>query len=103
MKRLPLDKNVHWWHCYPQSNYAGLAFCVENIRPISWMWNKKQLDMVGLWVNNLPKEIQDYLEIKSEDKSEKRSMRNRWFYEEIIEKYKKLNKIEEERLGIIFK
>lgn len=100
MKRVPLDKNVHGWHCYPQSNYAGLAFCVDNIRPISWMWNKKQLDMVGLWVNNLPKDIQEELEIRSQDKTEKRSMRDRKFYQEIIEKYQELNRIEEIRLWI---
>lgn len=102
MKRVELNKTVHWWHCYPQSNYRWMMFNIRNILPISSRWNKKQLDTIGDRIVNLPKEEQEYLKEKSkEKKSEKRNMRDRKFYQEIIEKYEALNKVEEERLGIL--
>ena len=99
-KRVNLNKNVHWWHCFWQKNHPQLAFEVRNIRPIHYITNRTQSDQDAQWIVNLPKEDQEYLKEKSKNKSEKRSERNRQFYEAIIEKYTKLVEIEEERLAI---
>jgi hypothetical protein len=99
LERVPL-KWVNGWHCYPQSNYAQLAFNLNNIRPISSIWNRKQLDTIWERKKNLPKEVIEKLDIEAENKTVKRSMRDRKFYEAIIEKYKELNKVEEKRLWI---
>mgnify|MGYP007049864496 CR=1 FL=1 len=100
-KRVPLDKKVNWWHCYPQSNFAQLAFDIDNIRPITSRWNKQQLDNIWEWKKYLPKEIQEKLEKKSKNKWLKWSMRDKNFYLQIIKTYKELNSKEEKRLGII--
>lgn len=103
MKEVELSWNVHWWHCFPQWNYPQLAFDIDNCRPISWWWNRQQLDTVGLRLENLKPSIQDYLKDKSENKQEKRSDRDSDFYIEKYNQYKILNKRECERLWISYK
>lgn len=95
-----LSRNVHWGHVYWQKNFCWLAFEEENIRPIHYITNKTQCDQVAEWKINLPKEIQEYLKTKSEDKSEKRATRDRKFYQGIIDHYEPLIEIEEKRLWI---
>lgn len=100
MKWVMLDRNVHWGHCYWQKNHPWLAFDLENIRPIHYITNRTQNDQDAERIKNLPKETQDYLNEKKEDKTAKRKDRDRRFYEEIIEQYKPLVEAEEIRLWI---
>lgn len=95
-----LDKKVNWWHVFSQRNYPQLAFDIRNIRPISSWGNRKQLDTTAERIVNIPDKDQEYLKQKSIKKLDKNTIRDRKFYIEIIEKYKKLNEIEEKRLLI---
>ena len=99
MEQVPLDSKVNGWHVYSQRNYPNLAFDIKNIRPITSWWNRKQLDTTGERIVNLPIKIQKYL-IKRSNEPKKKQIRNRAFYEWIIEQYKALNRVEEIRLWI---
>ena len=98
-KRVPLDKNVHWWHCFSKGRYRWMMFDERNIYPISSWGNKQQLDNTGERIINIPKEDRDYLKKLSKKKQSIIYTRN--YYEEIIEKYTKLVEIEEIRLSIL--
>lgn len=97
-KRVPLDKNVHWWHCFSKWRYRWMMFDERNIYPISSWGNKQQLDNTGERIINIPKEDRYYL--KKLSKKKQSIIYTRSDYEEIIEKYTKLVEIEEERLAI---
>jgi bifunctional DNA-binding transcriptional regulator/antitoxin component of YhaV-PrlF toxin-antitoxin module len=75
-----------------------MMFELLNIRPISSWGNKQQLDNTGDWIVNIPKEDREYLEKLSKERIS--IIWKRADYELIIEKYKKLNEIEEKRLQI---
>lgn len=95
-----LDKKVNWWHCYPQRNYPQLAFEVNNIRPISARWNKTQADNIAFWKINLPRAVEITLDEIAKKKILKNQIMDHRFYQDIIDKYKKLNAVEKERLGL---
>jgi len=95
-----LDRNVHWWHVYSQKNYPQLAFVENNIRPIHYITNKIQCDTTAERKKNLPNDIQKELEEISLNKKEKRSERDRNFYQWILDYYLPLIEIEEKRLWI---
>lgn len=95
-----ISQSVNWWHVYGQRNYPHMAFEIDNIRPISWFSNKMQGDQIAQWKVNLPEDIQDKLQAMSDNKSAKNELRNHTFYQNIIDKYKKLNEIEQKRLWI---
>ena len=97
-KWVKLSKNVHGWHVYWQNNNPGMAFLVDNIRPIHYITNKTQCDQVAERKKNLPTETQTYLENTSKDKSIKREHRTREFYQLVIAEYTSKNTIEEQRL-----
>jgi hypothetical protein len=98
MQWVKLDKKVHWWHLFPQSNYRWMMFDELNIYPISSWGNRKQLDTVGERINNIPKDNLVYIVERSKNKES--IIYTRADYEAIIEKYKDLNRIEEKRLAI---
>lgn len=98
MQWVKLDKKVHWWHLFPQSNYRWMMFDELNIYPISSWGNRKQLDTVGERINNIPKDNLVYIVERSKQKES--IIYTRSDYEAIIEKYKELNRIEEIRLAI---
>lgn len=97
-KRVPLDKKVNWWHCFSKWRYHHMMFDERNIRPITSRWNKQQLDNTWEWIVNIPKEDREYLERISKEK--KSIIFTKKDYQYIIEKYQKLNEIEEKRLKI---
>ena len=77
-----------------------MAFEINNIWPISSWGNKMQGDQIAQWKENLHPSIQDELWEMSQNKEAKNQLRDHKFYQEIIDKYKTLNQIEEKRLGI---
>jgi len=99
--RVLLDKNVNWWHVYPQSNFRNMMFVENNIWPISNWWNKVQADNIAEWRFNLPKWIQKWLEKLSNEKWEKWKLMGHNDYQKIIDKYDSLNNIEMQRLWMI--
>lgn len=91
-----------WWHMYPKKNYPQLAFDINNIRPISPRWNKKQADNIADWIDNTPlkEKTKEKLKRKSKDKELKNKVKSSVDYMELYEKYRKLNDKEEKRLWI---
>ena len=52
------DPKVNAGHLYGKKNYPHLAFCLDNIRPISRWTNKKQGDMYWYeWADNVEAKI----------------------------------------------
>jgi len=52
------DPKVNAGHLYGKKNYPHLAFCLDNIRPISRWTNKKQWDMYWYeWADNVEAKI----------------------------------------------
>jgi hypothetical protein len=91
-----------WGHMYPKHNFPQLAFDIDNIRPISPRWNKKQADNIADWIDNTPltNDAKNTLKAISEDKYLKTQTKDNTFYRWQYEKYKALNIIEQIRLGI---
>jgi len=88
-------------HIYPKGNFPHMAFLVNNIRPISMRWNKKQLDNIANWIDNTPLAEEDKESLKAFSKNEfaKNKLRDSQYYQEMFELYKSKNEKEIEYLG----
>ncbi len=94
-------KTTQWWHIYSKHNYPHIAFYLPNCRPISARENKRQWDSIADWQDSvLSKEEQQSLAEMAYNITPEYKMKfqKKEYYQEQYEKYKKLNKIELERL-----
>lgn len=84
---------AQWGHLYWVKNNPHMQYDIDNIRPISAMGNKAQLDQVGNRDKWLSLSMKLELKVKSTDKGLKETAKSRKeeIHKDIYEKYKKLN------------
>ena len=90
------DPKVNAGHLYGKKNYPHLAFCLDNIRPISRRTNKKQGDMYWYeWEKAVEAKIwsEAWLDLymKAENKQKKALVRDHNYYQGMYETYNAWN------------
>ena len=90
--------NCQWWHYYSKYNYPQLSFDLNNIHPITATTNRLQWDNTwtrrkGWFIKAIGKQAFSELEMMSNNRTLKFQCkdRDRQFYDEMYQKYKKLN------------